>query len=135
MGFGIFCSIIIAKMTLKKLLTVPALILGLLIVVQLSRSIISIYGRGGRVGELAAEVAGLEKEKEDLEREKAFRETAEFVEREARDKLRMVREGERILVLPDETRMSADRQADERGTVVDVQSLPNWKRWVEFWFD
>ena len=118
-------------MQVRKIITIPALIVGLLIVFQLSRSIISIYGRGGRVGELVAEVAGLEEEKEALEKEQAFRQTPEFVEREARDKLRMVREGERILVLPG--------GQDEESSKFKVQNSkneeirPNWKKWVEFW--
>ena len=120
-------------MQIKKLLAVPALIFGLFVVFQLSRSLVNMYGRGGRGKELAAEVAGLEKEKQDLEREKAFRETEEFVEREARDKLRMVREGERILVLPNEARMGAETDADGRGREVGGEK-ENWKKWVEFWF-
>jgi len=118
-------------MNLKKIVAVPVLTVGLLIVVQLSRSIINMYGRGGRVQELAAEVAGLEKEKQELEGEKGFRETREFVEREARDKLRMMREGERILVLPD-SKISADGEQDERGREVGGEKA-NWKKWVEYW--
>ncbi len=121
---------IVNKMNLKKLLTLPVLILGLLVVFQLSRSIISIYGRGGRVKELVAEVAGLEKKKQDLEQEKAFRQTPEFIEREARDRLRMVKEGERILVLPGEQ--------NEESSKFKVQSSKNeekknWEKWIDFW--
>ena len=117
-------------MNLKKIAAVPALIVGFLIVVQLSRSIISMYGRGGRVEELAAEVAGLEKEKEELEREKAFRQTPEFVEREARDKLRMVREGEHILVLPD----SQDKEISNiKFQIPNNEEEANWKKWLDYW--
>jgi len=131
LGFENFCSIIVSKMGLKKLLAIPVLMLGLLIVFQLSRSIISMWGRGGRVEELKAEVAGLEKEKEELEREKAFRETAEFVEREARDKLRMVKEGERIVVLPEGQNEERAESGEPRA---ESQEKPNWKKWVDFWF-
>ena len=118
-------------MNLKKIAAVPALIVGFLIVVQLSRSIISMYGRGGRVEELAAEVAGLEKEKEELEREKAFRQTPEFVEREARDKLRMVREGERILVLPEGQN---ERNPNYKLQIPnDEGTEANWKKWLDYW--
>lgn len=123
---------IINRMNLKKLLAIPVLVVGLLIVVQLSRSIINIYGRGGRAGELAAEVAGLEEEKKALEEEQAFRQTPEFVEREARDKLRMVKEGERILVLPD-SKISADAKQDERGIKSGAVQQVNWKRWIDYW--
>lgn len=126
-------------MNLKKLLAIPVLLLGLLIVFQLSRSIINMYGRGGRGKELAAEVAGLEKEKQELEGEKEFRQTQEFVEREARDKLRMVREGERILVLPESQDEESSKFNLPAGKV-GVQSSKNdeeganWKKWVDFWF-
>lgn len=123
---------IINRMNPKKILAIPVLLLGLLVIFQLSRSVINIYGRGGRVGELLAEVAGLEKEKEELEREKALRQTQEFVEREARDKLRMVKDGEKILVLPG-TQINADGKQDERGKTAGVKAIPNWKKWVEFW--
>ena len=119
-------------MNLKKIATVPALILGLLIAVQLSRSIINMYGRGGRVGELAAEVSGLEKEKEGLEGERAFRQTQEFVEREARDKLRMVREGERILVLPGGQDEEISNVKDQ---ISNDEEEANWKKWVDYWLD
>lgn len=118
-------------MNFKRLLAVPVLILGLLIVVQLSRSIINMYGRGGRGKELAAEVAGLEKEREELEGEKEFRQTEEFVEREARDKLRMVREGERILVLPGG---QDEEMSNVKYQISNSEGEANWKKWVDFWF-
>jgi len=117
-------------MQVRKFLAIPILILGLFVVFQLSRSIISIYGRGGRAVELVAEVAGLEEEKKELEQERAFRQTSEFVEREARDKLRMVKEGERILVLPEEQNKktpNTKHQTPNNGV------RANWKKWVEFW--
>ena len=117
-------------MKLKKLLSVTALILGLLVVVQLSRSLINMYGRGGRVKELAAEVGGLEQEKQELEREKEFRESLEFVEREARDKLRMVKEGEHILVLPGEQNKEIPNTQYQ---IPNNKGEANWKKWVDFW--
>ena len=122
---------IVGGMKFKKLLTIPVLILGLLIIFQLSRSIVNIYRRGGRVEELAAVVAGLEKEKEELEREKAFRQTEEFVEREARNKLRMVREGEHILVLPES--QDGEKARSEEQEAKSGEEKPNWKKWAEFW--
>jgi cell division protein FtsB len=119
-------------MNFKKLLAIPALILGLLAIVHLSRSIVDIYGRRGRVSGLQEEIAGLEREKAELEEERAFRQTEEFVEREARDKLRMVREGEYILVLPDAQNKKISNLksqiSDDEGTKA------NWEKWMEYWF-
>jgi len=119
-------------MNFKRLLAIPALIVGLLVIFHLSRSIVGIYRSGGRAEGLRAEVAGLREEKKELEEEKAFRESLEFVEREARDKLRMVREGEHILVLPG----GQDEQIrNSKFEIRNDEEEPNWKKWVEFWFD
>jgi len=120
-------------MNFKKLLTIPVLLIGLLIVFQLSRSIVSMYRRGGRVEELAVEIAGLEGQKRELEEDKEFRQTSEFVEREARDKLRMVREGERILVLPDAGQNEKGLGFGVQGLENEEKTEKNWKKWVEYW--
>ena len=119
-------------MNLKKIVAVPVLIVGLLLVVQLSRSIISMHGRGGRVKELAAEVAGLEERKQGLEAGKEFRESLEFVEREARDKLRMVKEGEHILVLPEEQN---EKNPNTKHQTPNNEEKANWKKWLDYWLD
>lgn len=119
-------------MKLKKLLAIPALTLGLVIMVHLSRSIIDIYGGRGRVSGLREEITTLEKERKELEGEKSFRQTAGFVEREARDELRMVREGEKILVLPERRNKNGSRskvQSSKNGE----EAEENWEKWVEFW--
>jgi len=119
-------------MKVRSLLLVPALVVGLLIVFHLSRSIVGLSRSGGRVAGLVVEITTLEKEQEELRREKAFRQTEEFVEQEARDKLRMVKEGEHILVLPgernEEKANSKEQRANSEGTKT------NWKKWVDFWF-
>jgi len=125
--------LLLSQMQIKKILAIPALILGLVIMVHLSRSIIDIYGGRGRVFGLREEITTLEKEKTELEGEKSFRQTVGFVEREARDELRMVREGEKILVLP--------KKQNEKSSKFKVQSSKNgeeaeanWKKWVDYWF-
>jgi len=118
-------------MNFKKLLAIPALILGFLIIFHLSRSVVGLSRGGGRVAGLVAEIAALEKEKEELQRERAFRQTEEFVEQEARDKLRMVKEGERILVLPEGN--ARDREED-RKQKTENRKEPNWEKWFDYWF-
>ncbi len=72
----------------------------------------------------------MEKEKEEVEREKAVRQTEEFVAREARGKVRMVREGERILVLP---KGQDEEISNLKSQISNNEEEPNWEKWVEFW--
>jgi cell division protein FtsB len=129
--FGAFSFMIVVTMNLKRLLAVPALLLGLLLIFHLSRSIVGLYRSGGRVAGLVGEIAELEKEKERLEQERGFRQTDEFVEREARDKLRMIREGEKILVLPESD--TRDGEEDREQKTEDGERA-NWQKWFDYWF-
>jgi hypothetical protein len=83
------------------------------------------------VAGLVAEITQLEKEKEKLEQEKVFRETEEFVEREARDKLRMTKGGEHILVLPENQN---EENPKSKLQISNNEESPNWKKWLDYWF-
>jgi cell division protein FtsB len=129
--FGAFSFMIVVTMNLKRLLAVPALLLGLLLIFHLSRSIVGLYRSGGRVAGLVGEIAELEKEKERLEQERGFRQTDEFVEREARDKLRMTREGEKILVLPESDARGGEEDREQK---TEDGERANWQKWFDYWF-
>lgn len=118
-------------MNLKKLAVIPVFLLGLLICFQLSRSIIRIWQSGGRVEELLREVLALEEKKRSLEEEEAHYQTEEFIEDQARNRLQMVKEGERMVILPEGAPKNADVAADGRGNAVGRPK--NWELWVEYW--
>lgn len=82
-----------------------------------------------RVEALKTEVGELEAERKGLEEEKAYRETAAFVEKEARDKLKMVREGEHLVVLPEKLPVLG-AEASASGERV----APVWRQWWEVFF-
>ncbi len=78
---------------------------------------------------LKAEVQGLEVENESLRKEKTYRETADFVEKEARDKLKMVKEGEHLVVLPENLPgIGAEVASSSAAT------LPVWQQWWQVFF-
>ena len=82
--------------------------------------------------EVAAEKAKIEKQKaenEELAKKVAETQGPEFVEKEVRDKLGLVKSGEAIVVLPDaETlRSFAPKPPIEE----DVLPDPNWKKWLK----
>lgn len=79
-----------------------------------------------------AEQAKVDKIKEEnakLEAEIAETQSQTFIEQQVRDKLGLVKEGEAIVVLPDEEtlRKLAPRISEEADTLPD----PNWKRWLK----
>ena len=82
----------------------------------------------GRVSTLQGDIAELTKRKEELLEIKKLTESSEFVEREARDKLGMVREGEILVVLP-QTEESSNPQATNL-----PDDSTNWQKWMRLYF-
>ncbi len=77
----------------------------------------------------------LEREQKELLAKKAEVETPGFVEKEAREKLGMGREGETILVLPDQNEIPrppsfAEASAGRQMTNQVLENLENWERWA-----
>jgi len=70
-----------------------------------------------------------EKENERLQKKITETQSDEFIEKQIRDKLGLVKEGEIVVVLPDEEilRSLAPKIEVEQDSLPD----PNWKRWLK----
>ncbi len=98
--------------------------------------IISIVRNIGRVASIRKEV---EKEKQKLEKieaenkrieeEIAKAQAPEFIEKQVRDKLGLVKEGETVVVLPDEEALK--KLAPKIETQEDYLPDPIWKKWLK----
>ena len=100
------------------------LIFLLLAVISLSQNIINLINRGLVLEREKTDLEALRKEKQRLEAELGYMKTNEFLEREARDNLGLVREGETVVILPLESRDGRDG-VQQGGN----QEIPNWKQW------
>ena len=75
---------------------------------------------------LQKEVLGLTAESEKLKKEAAYRQSPAFIETEARDNLKMVKEGEHLLVISDLLPEALGREATSEASSA---ALPVWKQW------
>ena len=105
-----------------------ALGVGVAIAVNSTGNILKLWGAGSRLSE--AEQTLVEKEAENATLKARLEEVKsdEFVEREARDKLGMVREGEILVVLP-QTEESSNPQATNL-----PDDSTNWQKWMRLYF-
>ena len=108
---------------IKKILVI---VIGMGLIISLSRSIVRLLKLGNPAEELKKELLGLEIEKENLLKKKAYYQSDEFIEDQARNILNMGKPGERIVILPD------DFLKEE--AIQEAKSLPNWKKWFEIFF-
>jgi cell division protein FtsB len=65
-----------------------------------TRTTMDIIQTSKRLQNMQDNVAGLETKKKTLERDLSYKKTSRFVEEEARNRLNMIKKGEKVLVLP-----------------------------------
>ena len=81
------------------------------------------------------EVAETIKRKESLEKEVAQKQSLEYLEREARDRLNLVKPGERIVILPPKEQVSGIRFQELGSEITVDQQIPNWQKWWKLFFE
>lgn len=101
--------------------------LGIYLIVVLSRNLMEVVSVEDRVEEAKRKVEGLESERKHLESKLELVESDEFVEQQIRDELMLAKEGETVVVIP--------QQVGEVGKVEKVEQekqedLANWQKWA-----
>lgn len=112
-----------------RLLAFLALILGIWLVVALSRDLWQLLNKKDRIEKMIVKKENLLTENQGLKEKLNYVESEEFVEKEAREKLNMAKEGETIVVLPEKITV-----ADPRTSRPAAENLPNWQQWLNLFF-
>lgn len=101
-------------------------LISFVLVISLTRSVMSLLAKRDIVQTQKGELARLEAENRLLEDALSQAQTPEFIERTAREKLGLVKDGEVVVMLP---------QGQEReSTGAAGESIPNWKKWWGLFF-
>jgi cell division protein FtsB len=96
---------------------------GMLLAVRLSTNAVRLWKAGERVKEVQAEVDQAEAENKRLKAKLSEVQTPEFVEKEARERLGYGKEGETIVVVPEQAQI---QNSDNKSS---NEAEPNWKKW------
>lgn len=100
-----------------------------LLAFSLIKNITNITKANDRIVSKEKKVEGLRRENYDLEKKLTSVKSEEFIEKQLRDKLGLAREGEIVVILPDEEtlRKLAPKYAEEEEEL----PPPNWKKWLK----
>lgn len=120
------------------------LVLGLILISYsffvLGKMIYQNYQVNQQIKNLEKEVYSMEKENQKLSDLIAFFQTETFKEKEAREKLSMVKPGEKVLVFPGNEN-TENSIVEEKGTSTlsssdedDSQNMPTYQKWWNFFF-
>ena len=115
----------------NKLYGYSGLILFILVFVfatSLIRNIFKAVNIRKRIGEEKEKIEELQREKEEFERKVAEAESEAFIEKQLRDKLGFAKEGEVVLILPDDETLKklVPISQEEENFLPD----PTWKKWL-----
>lgn len=98
----------------------------LLLTVNLVRTFLSTKRSLGRLENLRTEVLNLRAQVESLKKEEALKSSPQFLEREARDKLGLIKKGEKVVILPETDFIGNPAWA---AAPMRVDKTANWKKW------
>ena len=105
-----------------------AMLIGVILAVNSAKRIHSFSQTSQKVQEADDRLKELRKENEALKNELKYKESNEFAEKEIRDKLGLVKEGEAIVVVPHE---SGSQPQESSGQ----DTKPNWQKWYRLFFE
>lgn len=114
----------------RRMVRFIVIVVSIVIVINLSRSIWDLWRRRDVLGERQEVLRRAEEENKRLQSELEYAQSPEFIEQEARNRLGLGREGETVILMPnDKLQMTNEKTEDKT-----VGTLPNWKKWWRLFF-
>lgn len=112
----------------RRFIRVTIFLICILLIVNLSRSLVDLWKKGDSLDQEEERFAKARFENEELTRESEKLQSPEYIEREARDKLGLAREGETVVVIPEITQQvsTTTNQTEE------ISQNTVWRQWLDF---
>jgi len=115
----------------SKIISGLLTLFGLYLIVSFSRSIFDLYQKSKEIEKERLKVEALKIKNEELKKQLEYVRSQEFLEKEAREKLGLVREGEVVVILPENFKEAIGN--DYSQTEKDKE-VPNWEKWWKVFF-
>lgn len=117
----------------RRILFILTVLILLGAIFSLLKAIYKTYSASERIKKSEQEVASLEKRQQELKDELSVKNNLDFVEKEARDKLAMVKPGETIVVVGEDTSKKTTEDGDDSN--VPLNNLSNPRKWWYLFFE
>jgi len=99
------------------------IIIGIVLIINLSRSILDLSNRSGLVGDAQERLREVQEENAKLREQYRHVQSDEYIEQVAREKLGLGKEGETVYVLPKMNELDIKQKAE-------ATPFPIWKQWL-----
>ena len=119
---------------IKKIISSRITSLGLFfILILIIYALIKNSGReeivSNNTAKLSQEIQAIEKENRELAELIKYFSSSEFVDKEAREKLNMIKPGEKVVVVPQEN------NSEDWGNENEKNNFSNWRLWIKYLFE
>lgn len=119
---------------LAMLIRAAIVLLVVLVFVSTARGLVHLSSSGSKVREAENKLESARLEQERLKEELSLVESDFYREKETRDKLGLAKEGEIVVILPDENVLR--RLSPRKPEPVNIyENEPNWKSWARLFFE
>ncbi len=119
----------IVRHKVKKILIYAAWILVVILVVSTIKNVNRVIAIRNQVSQEKAKVEKMRVENKELQDQILEAQSQEFIDKQIRDRLGLIKDGETIVVLPDEEivkSMAPNMEMEEK-----IFLDPNWKKWMK----
>lgn len=114
---------------MKRVLFLAAIVISVLVINNLAHSIYNLWSKQDLLAKTQKDLETKKKENKELKDQLSVAQSEQFVEKEARDKLFLVKQGESSVIL-DKKLLEASQSASGQSQ----NNAPNWKKWWELFF-
>lgn len=121
----------------RRLYQLAVILVCLFIIQGLSRGLIELSAQERRLGRAQSQLEKLQQKQVELKQQLEYFRSDEYVEKIARDKLLLAKEGETVLILPQEMKNSEFSAKGGSAFGRNIQhspaepDLPNWQKWAK----
>lgn len=115
---------------ITKLITVGLIVLTILVIGAFFRNLSKLKKAKERIAEKEKEINELRKKNDEIKDRLKEISSEAYIEKQLRDNLGMSKEGEKVIVLPDEETLKG--LVPEINKTEEETKLPNWKMWLDF---
>ena len=106
----------------KRLLHWLVLIIGIILIIELSRSVMDLLDKGKIIEQTQKRLERAKAKNKELKKRLAEVQSLAFIEKQAREKLNLAREGEVVVILP---KITPEPEIEE------AKELANWQKWLK----
>ena len=113
---------------MRKTIAIGILFFEFYLIISFSRSVWDLWQKQNEVGKEREKVAALAQDNNRLKSQLEYVKTDQFVEKVAREKLKYVKPGETVVIIPQSVLEAATASA------APTPALPNWQQWIRLFF-